>query len=32
LLTAQARAPVKKDIGIRGDRIVFIGKSAALKV
>jgi N-acyl-D-aspartate/D-glutamate deacylase len=25
-------APIKSDIGIRGDRIVFIGKSARLKV
>lgn len=25
-------APVKNDIGIRGDRIVFVGKSARLKV
>ncbi len=26
------RAPIKTDIGVRGDRIVFIGKSARLKV
>lgn len=32
VIDGSIRAPVKTDIGIRGDRIVFIGKSAKLRV
>ncbi|MDQ3321244.1 MAG: D-aminoacylase [Acidobacteriota bacterium] len=32
VIDGSARAPVKTDIGIRGDRIVFIGKSAGKNV
>jgi N-acyl-D-aspartate/D-glutamate deacylase len=32
IVDGSGSAPVKNDIGIRGDRIVFVGKSATLKV
>jgi N-acyl-D-aspartate/D-glutamate deacylase len=32
VIDGSGSAPVKNDIGIRGDRIVFVGKSARLKV
>ena len=32
VIDGSGSAPVKKDIGIRGERIVFVGKSARLKV
>ncbi len=32
VIDGSGSAPIKTDIGVRGDRIVFIGQSARLKV